>query len=100
MKRLDIPRMNKKVLTISPLAERSDDAAYWHAATPHERLRAVETLRRLNYGHRQATARLQRVLEVVTLDGVRVNLISLAHLKANKKAAGRHKDLDDLENLP
>ena len=34
------------------------------------------------------------------LDEVEVNVISLAHLKANKKAAGRHKDLDDLENLP
>ncbi len=37
---------------------------------------------------------------VDTLDEVEVNLISLAHLKANKKAAGRHKDLDDLEHLP
>lgn len=34
------------------------------------------------------------------LDGVSVNLIGLAHLKLNKRAAGRHKDLDDLENLP
>jgi hypothetical protein len=34
------------------------------------------------------------------LDEVEVNLISLAHLKANKKAAGRHRDLDDLEHLP
>ncbi len=35
-----------------------------------------------------------------TLDGVEVNLINLKHLKANKKASGRHKDLNDLENLP
>lgn len=34
------------------------------------------------------------------LDGERVNLISLNHLKANKKASGRHQDLADLENLP
>jgi hypothetical protein len=34
------------------------------------------------------------------LDGVPVNLINLTHLKQNKRAAGRHKDLDDLENLP
>jgi hypothetical protein len=33
------------------------------------------------------------------LDGVRVNLISLKHLKINKKASGRHRDLDDLEHL-
>ncbi|MCH7557755.1 MAG: hypothetical protein IIB56_09905 [Planctomycetes bacterium] len=34
------------------------------------------------------------------LDGVEVNLISLRHLKINKKASGRHSDLADLENLP
>ncbi|MCC6444231.1 MAG: nucleotidyltransferase [Armatimonadetes bacterium] len=34
------------------------------------------------------------------LDGVEVSIISLEHLKINKKASGRHKDLDDLENLP
>ena len=35
-----------------------------------------------------------------TLDGVLVNLINLNHLKANKKASGRHQDLADLEHLP
>jgi len=39
-----------------------------------------------------------RVVDV--LDEDEVNLINLAHLKANKKAAGRYKDLNDLENLP
>lgn len=34
------------------------------------------------------------------LDGVEVDLIDLDHLKRNKRAAGRHKDLDGLENLP
>lgn len=34
------------------------------------------------------------------LDGVEVNLISLPHLKANKRASGRYRDLDDLEHLP
>ena len=34
------------------------------------------------------------------LDDVEVNLISLKHLKANKRAAGRLKDLADLEYLP
>jgi hypothetical protein len=37
---------------------------------------------------------------VDALDGVQVNIIDLTHLKANKKAAGRLKDLADLENLP
>ena len=34
------------------------------------------------------------------IDDVQINLINLEHLKQNKKAAARHKDLADLENLP
>ncbi len=34
------------------------------------------------------------------IDDMEVNLISLSHLKTNKRATGRHKDLDDLEHLP
>jgi hypothetical protein len=34
------------------------------------------------------------------LGDVTVPVISLADLKVNKRAAGRHKDLADLENLP
>ena len=36
----------------------------------------------------------------VKLDGIMVDVISLGHLKINKAAAGRPKDLDDLEHLP
>ncbi len=36
---------------------------------------------------------------VCVLDDVPVNLIDLAHLKANKLASGRLKDLNDLEQL-
>lgn len=35
-----------------------------------------------------------------TIGGETVLLIELDDLKANKRAAGRHKDLDDLEHLP
>ena len=34
-----------------------------------------------------------------TIDGIAVNIIGLADLRTNKLAAGRHKDLDDLEHL-
>jgi len=37
---------------------------------------------------------------VAEIDGVQVSIISLKHLRKNKRASGRHKDLDDLENLP
>ncbi len=33
------------------------------------------------------------------IDGIKVNIISKPDLLKNKKASGRHKDLDDLENL-
>lgn len=39
-----------------------------------------------------------RVVE--TIDNIEISLISLKHLKQNKKASGRYKDLNDLENLP
>ena len=44
------------------------------------------------------TCYMERIVD--TIDEIQVNLISLEHLKANKKASGRFKDLDDLEHLP
>ena len=40
----------------------------------------------------------ERVVD--TIDEVEVPIISLRHLKLNKKASGRLKDLNDLEHLP
>ncbi len=37
---------------------------------------------------------------VVRIDDVEVALIDLGDLKANKRAVGRRKDLDDVEHLP
>lgn len=34
------------------------------------------------------------------IDGVKVNVVSLKHLRANKMASGRPKDLVDLGHLP
>ncbi|MBI2000203.1 MAG: hypothetical protein HYT85_09565 [candidate division NC10 bacterium] len=89
---MDRLKLDKTTLTVASLTDQPDDKAYWHARSPYDRVRAVEVLRQLNYGHSQSTARLQRVLEVTQLN--------LEDLKANKRAAGRYKDLDDLENLP
>ncbi len=49
-------------------------------------------------GVRFAECYAERIVDV--LDGVQVNVINLKHLKANKKASGRLKDLADLANLP
>lgn len=40
----------------------------------------------------------ERIVDI--LDGIEVSVISLRHLKINKKASGRLKDLADIENLP
>jgi hypothetical protein len=39
-------------------------------------------------------------LVVFDVEGLAMPVISLEDLKVNKRAAGRHKDLNDLENLP
>jgi len=38
--------------------------------------------------------------EVIEIEGIPINFISLQDLKKNKQAIGRHKDLEDLEHLP
>lgn len=56
-------KIDKTAFSVTSLSDESDEKAYWWSRTPEERLRHIETLRRINYGD-QATARLQRVLEV------------------------------------
>ena len=38
--------------------------------------------------------------DLLTVDGNVIRVISLQDLRANKRASGRPKDLDDLQNLP
>jgi len=64
MDELGALKLDKTSFSITTVSALSDDKGYWLAQSPYERLRAVETLRTLNYGVRQSTARLQRVLEV------------------------------------
>jgi len=61
---------------------------------PPIRIELATTISGVNFSECYA----ERVTDL--LDGVKVNLISLRHLKANKKASGRHQDLADIENLP
>jgi hypothetical protein len=55
---------DRMALSVARLGDEADRRTYWHSRTPQARLRHVELLRRLNHGSK-ATARLQRVLEVV-----------------------------------
>jgi hypothetical protein len=47
-----------------------------------------------------AFAECYRARVTAVIDGQTVHLISREHLRINKRASGRHKDLDDLEHLP
>jgi hypothetical protein len=64
MDKSDALKVDKSSLSITSLSVPSDEKEYWLAQSPYERLRAVETLRTLNYGLSQSTARLQRILEI------------------------------------
>jgi hypothetical protein len=59
-----IPRLDKSVLTVTPLVESGNDKSYWLKRSHAERINAIEINRRLVYGEDRATSRLQRFLEV------------------------------------
>jgi hypothetical protein len=62
MKPLDIPRLDRRALSVGTLSEPSDEKAFWLSRTPLERLAAVETMRQILYGYDPSATRLQRVL--------------------------------------
>jgi len=55
-------KIDKQFFSVVSLSDQSDDKDFWVAMDPIERMRHIEVLRRINYGH-GATYRLQRVLE-------------------------------------
>ncbi len=56
-------KINKNKFAVVSLTDSSDDKAYWIKREPEERLKHMEILRRINYGH-SATSRLQRFFEI------------------------------------
>ena len=72
--------VNKHSLNDS--SAQKQDLNYWLSQSPESRIAAVELLRKQHHG---STARLQRIARVVQL--------------TNKKAAGRKKDVADIEAL-
>ena len=61
---MEMPKLDKTILTVGPLDDTEERRAYWLSRTPAERLAAMEQMRRINYGEHAATGRLQRLLEV------------------------------------
>jgi hypothetical protein len=65
MDEIQFPKLDKTAFSVLSSFEEADkqDKEYWLSRTPLERLQYMELLRRINYGS-NATARLQRVLEI------------------------------------
>ncbi len=57
-------KIDKRFFSVVSLSDQSNDKDFWFAMDPIERMRHIEVLRRINYGH-GATSRLQRVLEFI-----------------------------------
>jgi len=64
------PRLDRTRLSLGPLDDGAD-REYWLSRSPLERLEGIELLRRLNYGEAATSARLQRVLELVTIPEIK-----------------------------
>ena len=60
-----LPRLDKSAISVGRVRDDREEVLYWLSVDPLERLRAVETNRRMVYGERRVTSRLQRFLEVV-----------------------------------
>ena len=66
MDEYEFPKLDRTKISIFSSFEEAEraDEEYWFSRTPEECLEQVELLRRINYGD-AATARLQRVFEIV-----------------------------------
>ena len=58
------PQVDKNALSVQHSFDETEDKTYWLSHTHDERLQHTEFLRRINYGEK-ATARIQKVLEIV-----------------------------------
>jgi hypothetical protein len=58
-------RLDRTMISVGKLGDPDDVAGYWRLPSPAARLSALEYLRQVSYGDDAATARLQRVLEIV-----------------------------------
>ncbi len=64
MQRLSLNmKVDRNVFSVSSGFEDEASKEYWLSQSPQDRIRHIETLRRVNYGSR-ATERLQRFFEI------------------------------------
>ncbi len=65
---VDALKIDKTKFSIAGLGDNSEERRYWHSRTPHERLIAVEIMRRIVYGDERCAAPIQKVLKITPLE--------------------------------
>lgn len=58
-----LPRLNKNVISITPLNDIEEEKKFWLSKSAIERIEAIELNRMMVYGKNRITSRLQRFLE-------------------------------------
>ncbi len=66
-KKIQEPHIDRTAFSIGSLKDESEEIAYWLARTPNERLAAVEQIRQIVYGYDPEMARIEKVIEIVSL---------------------------------
>ena len=100
---LDQPNAEKLVDVLKAFGMVSDDLSPTLFLTPGNIVRlgvAPVRIEILNEIDGVEFAECARRATDATIGGTPVRVISLGDLRRNKRASGRHKDLDDLEHLP
>jgi hypothetical protein len=64
----ELMRVDRSFFEVVSIDDEPDDRAFWMSRPASERWRTLELLRRIAYGEDRATARLQRVLEVIEVE--------------------------------
>jgi hypothetical protein len=72
----------------------SEDFDVFSFGRPPYSIEIMTAVKGLDFSETHSNATLEEI------DGIRVNVIHINQLKQAKKASGRNKDLNDLENLP
>ncbi len=62
-----LPRLNKKVISVTTLDDNEEEKEFWLLRGALERIEAIELNRRMVYGKDRTTSRLQRLLETSEL---------------------------------
>lgn len=62
-----LPRLNKKIVSVTSLDDIEEEKKYWISKSPLERIEAIEINRRMIYGKDRVTSRLQRFFETAEL---------------------------------